>query len=108
MVASTVHRITGIMLWAATLGLSVWVAAAAAGPAFYGPIEFVLQSIGGKLALALLTSAVLFHWASGLRYLFWDARRGFNPRLASRISLGLFALSVLGAGALWALALWKA
>jgi succinate dehydrogenase / fumarate reductase cytochrome b subunit len=107
MLASTLHRITGMMLWAATLGLSVWVAAAAAGPAYYNPISFLLQHIVGQLALAVLTGAVIFHWASGLRYLFWDAGRGFNPRLASHISIALFALSMLGAGLLWGAHFWR-
>ena len=59
----------------------------------------------GQILLFLWAFAVLFHFANGIRHLLWDGPGlGFNPKVASHISIFNYAFALVGAVALMAAA----
>lgn len=78
MILSISHRITGCALVAGTLLLTVWLAAAAAGPGAFDAVQgfyghwFVLLMFFGW------TFVLFYHLCNGIRHLFWDAGLGFD------------------------------
>ena len=103
MLASTLHRLTGLSLFGGSFLIAGWVIALALGEEAYGFVEPIILSWYGQTILFLFTIAVLFHLANGIRYLAWDGPRiGFDPKVASNISILNIIIAVVGALALWA------
>lgn len=101
MLASITHRFTGMGLYGGTLLIAVWLVALANGPDAYNAVEAVAFSIPGQILLFLWAFAVLYHFINGIRHLVWDGPQvGFDPKVASQISIFNFAFAILGAGAL--------
>lgn len=106
MVASTLHRLTGIALWVGYFVLTAWIAALALGEEAYRRVEGILLSLPGQIVLFLFTAAALYHLVNGLRFLMWDGPRiGFDPKTASRVSILNMLIGAFGAVGLWALKL---
>jgi succinate dehydrogenase / fumarate reductase cytochrome b subunit len=78
MVVSILHRVTGMALSLGLILLVAWAAAIADGAEAYGRLAGLLQSGLGRLLLAALSFAFFFHFANGVRHLFWDAGFGFE------------------------------
>jgi succinate dehydrogenase / fumarate reductase cytochrome b subunit len=78
MVVSVLHRATGVALSLGLVLLVAWVVAMADGPAAYGRFAEFLQSALGRFLLAAFSFAFFFHFANGVRHLFWDAGFGFE------------------------------
>ncbi|MBU1287029.1 MAG: succinate dehydrogenase, cytochrome b556 subunit [Alphaproteobacteria bacterium] len=107
MFASITHRFTGIGLYFGTFLIAAWLIGLASGPETYDIIESVIASIPGQVILFAWTVAVLFHFATGIRFLLWDGPHiGFDPKTASAVSIFLYAFAVLGSVAIWAAVLW--
>ena len=71
----------------------------------YEAVEAIVFSIFGQVILFLWAVAVLFHFANGIRHLFWDGPGiGFSPKVASQVSIFNYAFAILGAVALFAAA----
>ena len=51
-----------------------------------------------------LTWSLIYHFLNGIRHLAWDLGYGFDKRVAERNSVIIFALSVIGALAVFATA----
>ncbi|HKK02886.1 MAG TPA: succinate dehydrogenase, cytochrome b556 subunit [Gammaproteobacteria bacterium] len=77
-VLSISHRISGIVLTAGLLLLVYWLAALAAGDTAYAAALAVLGAWPVKLLLFLGSFAFFYHFANGLRHLWWDSGRGFE------------------------------
>lgn len=77
-VLSFSHRLSGIVLSVGLLLLVYWLAALAAGDAAYATALSVLGAWPVKLLLFLGTFAFFYHFANGLRHLWWDSGRGFE------------------------------
>jgi succinate dehydrogenase / fumarate reductase cytochrome b subunit len=106
MAASITHRITGMGLYGGTLLIAVWLAALASGPDAYATVEAVAFSIPGQVLLFLWAYAVLFHFANGIRHLVWDGPgAGFDPKVASQVSIFNYIFALAGAIALMAAAM---
>ncbi len=103
MAASILHRATGVALYGGALILAGWALTLATGPAAYGGYMGALGSIPGKIVLFGLTVSVFFHMANGVRHLFWDAGKAFEPRTADLTAWIAFAVGLVGAVAVWAL-----
>ena len=80
MATSILHRATGVGLYVGALILAGWCVAVASGAEAYSDYMTVLGSIPGKVVLFLLTVAVFYHLANGIRHLVWDAGYGFKPK----------------------------
>jgi succinate dehydrogenase / fumarate reductase cytochrome b subunit len=96
--------VTGVALYGGALILAGWALALALGPNAYGGYMSILGSFPGKVVLFALTVSVLFHLANGVRHLFWDAGKGFEPRTADATAVIAIVFGVAGAMALWLVA----
>lgn len=103
-VLSILHRITGLLLSAAAIGLAWGLLALAAGRDSFHDYTAALGSLPGRVLLALVVFALLYHWANGIRHLVWDAGYGFDLKTTYRSGWLVVGVSVLGTAAL--LALW--
>jgi succinate dehydrogenase / fumarate reductase cytochrome b subunit len=84
MTLSILHRATGMALVAGTLLLVSWLCTAAYAPRFYPELsEFILSPVGQLLLLGWMLS-FYFHFANGIRHLFWDIGKGFALPAATR------------------------
>lgn len=102
-VLSGLHRITGLLLTAASLVLVAWVVAAACGARSYEVVGSILGSWPVRILLAGALGVFWYHLFNGIRHLVWDAGFGFDPRAARR-SGGLVVLfTALAFGATLAL-----
>jgi succinate dehydrogenase / fumarate reductase, cytochrome b subunit len=77
-VMSISHRLTGVVLTAGLLLLVYWLVAVAGGEAAYASAASVLGSWPVRVLLFLATFAFFFHFANGIRHLWWDTGRGFE------------------------------
>ena len=105
MLASILHRATGVGLYVGALILMGWALSLASGPEAYATFTGLLGSIPGTLVMFGLTLAVFFHLANGIRHLAWDAGHGFNPKTADATGIGAMVFAVVAAVGLWALGL---
>jgi succinate dehydrogenase / fumarate reductase cytochrome b subunit len=104
MAASILHRVSGVALYVGALGLVVWLVAVAMGQEAFGPIEFLLQTVIGQLALYVFSVAISYHLAQGLRHLFWDAGYGFKPAQANATAWVAIVFALVAPIGVWALA----
>jgi succinate dehydrogenase cytochrome b subunit len=107
MTLSILHRLSGIALCFALIGLIVWLMAAAAGPSAYARTMLVLASLPSKALIALAVLALCFHFANGLRHLAWDMGWGFE-RVQARRSAVLVVVAALLATVACVLLLFRA
>ena len=103
MAGSILHRATGCANYVGAAVIVAWLFATAAGPDYYEPLSAVTGSIWGQLVLFGFTISVSYHLLSGLRHLFWDAGKGFNPKFASVMGAIILVSSVALAVAIWLL-----
>ena len=103
MLASTLHRLTGIALFGGLILTTAWIGALALGPQAFGVVEAVTGSPLGLVVKILFTFAVLFHLVNGVRFLLWDGPGvGFEPKVASQVSILNIVIAIAGTAALWA------
>ena len=79
MTMSIVHRITGGALYFGTLLLVWWLVAAASGPNAYAIVQWVMETLIGRLILFGYTWALIHHMLGGIRHLIWDTGYGLGP-----------------------------
>jgi succinate dehydrogenase / fumarate reductase, cytochrome b subunit len=77
-VLSISHRLTGVVLTAGLLLLVYWLAALASGDAAYAGAVALLGAWPVRLLLFLGSFAFFYHFANGIRHLWWDSGRGFE------------------------------
>ncbi len=100
-VLSILHRLTGVALGLGALLLVYWLAAAAAGPAWFEGARAVAGSWFGWLVLLGFTWALFYHLCNGIRHLFWDIGMGFELATA-RLTGGCVVLASFAlTGAAW-------
>jgi succinate dehydrogenase / fumarate reductase cytochrome b subunit len=104
MFTSIAHRGSGIALYAGILALAGWVIALAAGADAYGAYMALLGSPLGLLVLFGLTVAFLYHLANGVRHLFWDAGKGFEPKTADMTGWAAIVFGLVAAVLIWIIA----
>ncbi len=103
MAGSILHRATGVANYVGAAVVVAWLFATAAGPDFYEPLSAAIGSIWGQLILFGFTLSVCYHLLSGLRHLFWDAGKGFNPKFASLLGAIILVSAAALAVAIWLL-----
>jgi succinate dehydrogenase / fumarate reductase, cytochrome b subunit len=94
---SILHRVTGVSLVFALLGLVVWLIGASFGPASYGAFLPVFISLPAKIVMSLALIALIYHFCNGLRHLAWDIGWGFERAAARRSAMLVVAGTVIGA-----------
>ena len=103
-VLSIAHRISGVVLSIAAVGLVVWLVAAAEGPQSYLSVQSAFASLLGRIALFGSTFAFFLHFCGGIRHLTWDAGYGFELRAIYVSGWAVVAASVVLTVAAWIVA----
>ena len=101
MTLSILHRMTGVALAFALLGLVAWLVAASVGQSAYESLLPLLMSAPGKIVAALAVTALIYHCANGVRHLAWDAGYGFKPKTATNTAWLVIAFAILATLAFW-------
>ena len=78
--------------------------ALASGPDAFDTYRTLLGSPIGLLILFGLTVAFLYHLANGVRHLFWDAGKGFEPKTADMTGWAVIVFGVVAAVLIWIIA----
>ena len=104
MALSILHRATGVALGLGTLLLTWWVFALAQGGEAYKTFQDFIFHPVGRLVLFGFTFALMFHALNGVRHLFWDTGRGFEPADVKRSGVLVVILSLALTVAVWVFA----
>lgn len=98
-VPSITHRATGVFLALGAALASWWLLAAATGPEYFAVADGLMTSLLGDLIMLGSLWALAYHFLNGVRHLWWDMGRGFDPaeveRSAKLTLAGSVALTVL-------------
>lgn len=103
MASSILHRATGLVLYAAALGLAFWLWSAAAWPEGHGVIAAMLQSPIGHVVLYGIVAALAFHWANGVRHFVFDLGWAMSPDSAETSAWIAILFALAAPVGLWAL-----
>lgn len=104
MVLSILHRATGVALGLGTLLLTWWVFALSQGAEAYQDFQNFIFHPVGRLVLFGFTLALVFHALNGVRHLFWDTGRGFEPAVVKRSGVLVVVLSLVLTALVWVFA----
>ena len=94
-IISITHRLTGVGLAFGAIVLVAWLAAAAAGPAWFGAVSGLMASWFGRLIMFGFTWALFYHLTNGIRHLFWDVGFGYEKTDARNSGLVVIAISLI-------------
>lgn len=103
MLSSILHRFSGVGLYVAAIGATLWLMAAAAGPETYAAMEALLNSPFGQVVLYLSVAGIAFHLANGLRHLVFDSGAGLSPGDADTSAWFAILFGIAAPVGLWAL-----
>lgn len=99
MVASIMHRATGIVLYFGTVLVAGWLIAAASGPAYFDWVSGFFGSWLGMLVMFGYTWALMHHMLGGLRHFAWDTGHLLGKQMSTRLAyltlVGSVTLTVL-------------
>jgi succinate dehydrogenase / fumarate reductase cytochrome b subunit len=101
MVASILHRATGVLLYLGALILAGWALALAEGPAAFDAYAGLLMSLPGLALMFLVTLSAFFHLANGIRHLAWDLGFGFKPATANLSAVIALAFALVATITFW-------
>ncbi len=100
-VLSISHRLTGLALYAGSLLLALWLAAAAYSPECFAQVQAFMHSWLGQLMLIGWTLAFYYHLSNGIRHLCWDAGYGFTLPVVTRSGWAVVAFTFIMTGLTW-------
>jgi len=101
-VLSILHRITGVFLSLGLVVLTYWLVSIAGGADAYATMYECLNSWIGRLAIIGWSFAFFYHFCNGIRHLYWDSGRGFEPeQVVTSGWITIIAASVMTALAWW-------
>ena len=102
MASSILHRATGIANYVGAVAIAIWFILLALGAE--GAVAFLFEgwmAWGTRFGLIALTYSVSYHWLNGLRHLFWDIGKGFDPKGSNRRSVMILLGAVIPTALLW-------
>lgn len=102
MASSILHRATGIANYVGAVAIAIWFILLALGAE--GAVAFLFEGWMAwvtRFGLIALTYAVSYHWLNGLRHLFWDIGKGFDPKGSNRRSVMILLGAVIPTALLW-------
>lgn len=82
MALSILHRGTGLVLSLGLLLLAGWLVSLAAGSEAYAGFAAFASSWPVKLLLGVVLVSFCYHFANGIRHLFWDMGKGLERHQA--------------------------
>lgn len=102
MASSIIHRATGIANYVGAVAIAIWFILLALGAE--GAVAFLFEGWMAwvtRFGLIALTYSVSYHWLNGLRHLFWDIGKGFDPKGSNRRSVMILLGAVIPTALLW-------
>ncbi|MBT5625380.1 succinate dehydrogenase, cytochrome b556 subunit [Gammaproteobacteria bacterium] len=93
-VLSSLHRVSGLFLSAAAVGLAGWVITLALGESVFAIVQQFLSSGYGTGLIALGLFGFFYHLANGLRHLCWDRGYGYDIKNVYRSGWIVVACSI--------------
>ena len=102
MASSILHRATGIANYVGAVAIAIWFILLALGAE--GAVAFLFEgwmAWATRFGLIALTYSVSYHWLNGLRHLFWDIGKGFDPKGSNRRSVMILLGAVIPTALLW-------
>jgi len=105
MVVSIAHRVTGVGLYLGMALLAWWLAAVAAGEAYFNFVNAIFTSWVGLVILFGFTWALVHHMLGGLRHFVWDFGYGLTAPARNRLALANIVLSIVITVLLWIIGL---
>ena len=106
MATSILHRATGVALYAGAFLLVGWLLAIAmSSPSDTSAYDAYAGLLGSPLGMVVMfgfTVAVMYHLSNGIRHLFWDAGKGYDPKTANLTGWATIVFGIVGAVAIWA------
>jgi succinate dehydrogenase / fumarate reductase, cytochrome b subunit len=103
MVSSITHRATGMINYAAAVALALWLMALVLGLEVFQPLDDLLMSPLGQVALYGVVFSLFYHWAGGVRHLIWDTGRGLKPATGSMLAWLSILFSLAATAGVWAM-----
>lgn len=100
-VLSIAHRITGVGLYIGLILFAYWLWTAAYNPTGYTSLHECLSSWIGRIFLFGWTFAFFYHFANGIRHLFWDIGKGFELPVMARTGWAAVFFAILMTGFVW-------
>ena len=97
MTLSILHRVTGLALSLALIGLTLWLIAIGSGPARYVAWLPWLTCWPAMVLYGLAIVALVYHFFNGLRHLAWDAGWGYERRVARSSAWVVVIATIVGA-----------
>ena len=94
-VLSITHRITGVLLSAGAVLLSVWLVAIAAGAGAYASVSAHVSAWYGQVAVFGFVFSLYYHLCNGIRHLFWDMGLGLEITSAYRSGYAVVVATLL-------------
>ncbi|HJL80012.1 MAG: succinate dehydrogenase, cytochrome b556 subunit [Gammaproteobacteria bacterium] len=98
---SIIHRLSGVILYFGGLYLSLWIAAVA----FEGPFSRLIVSLLDyslfNIVLVGLSFVFFYHSLNGIRHLFWDVGKGFEPEQVRNSGITMVLLTLVMTGLFW-------
>jgi succinate dehydrogenase / fumarate reductase cytochrome b subunit len=104
MATSITHRMTGVALAGGTLLIAWWLIAVSYGPETFAFFNSTMATLPGQIVLFGFAWSLAYHFVNGIRHLAWDFGYGFAVPTANATGILVFALSLLLAGGVFALA----
>jgi succinate dehydrogenase / fumarate reductase cytochrome b subunit len=95
---SILHRVTGVGLAFALLGLVIWLIGASVSADSYAALLPLYASIPAKIVTSLAVIGLIYHFCNGLRHLAWDIGWGFERAAARRSAALVVAVTLIGSG----------
>ena len=84
-----------------TILLVSWLCTAAYSPESFASLHNFFASFIGKIMLFGWSFAFYFHLCNGIRFLFLDAGKGFDIKIAEKVGLAVAIASVILTLATW-------
>tara|TARA_B100000809_G_C14957322_1_gene466070 strand:- start:254 stop:616 length:363 start_codon:yes stop_codon:yes gene_type:complete len=103
MATSILHRATGVALYIGAILIVGWLVALTLGQDAYNTYAGLIGSVLGQIAMFGFTVAVMYHIANGIRHLFWDAGKGYNPGTANATAWIVILFAIVSSVAIWML-----
>ncbi|MDP7380075.1 MAG: succinate dehydrogenase, cytochrome b556 subunit [Alphaproteobacteria bacterium] len=102
-ILSITHRITGVGMVVALVGLSWWLIAAAVDAEYFALVQSFAGSWFGYLVMIAASAALFYHLSNGIRHLSWDLGYGLEIAQVERSGYLVLVSTVVLTGLTWAI-----
>jgi len=100
-VLSITHRATGVALYAGALVMVCWLVLAAYYPGHYVEWHGYAMSPVGRILLLGWTLSFFFHFANGVRHLFWDIGTGYTLPVMHKSGVAVVVFTIAASLGVW-------